>query len=111
MAARLVKRGRWRKPLSPVINFLGVSSGMDGSVTKLLQDWCEGDDSAFVEVAAIVNRELRRLAASYMRRERPGHTLQPTALVNEAWVRLMGQRERADWRNRSHFMAIAAQHM
>jgi RNA polymerase sigma factor (TIGR02999 family) len=64
-----------------------------------------------VQVAETVDRELRRLAASYLRRERPGHTLQPTALVNEAFVRLMGQGARQDWESRSHFVAIAAQHM
>lgn len=58
----------------------------------------------------MVDRELRRLAASYLRRERPGHTLQPTALVNEAFLRLMDQGQH-DWQSRSHFVAIAAQHM
>ena len=62
-------------------------------------------------MAETVDRELRRLAASYLRRERTGHTLQPTALVNEAFVRLMGQGARQDWESRSHFIAIAAQHM
>jgi RNA polymerase sigma-70 factor (ECF subfamily) len=54
---------------------------------------------------------LRRLAASYLRREAPGHTLQPTALVNEAFLRLIGQRERIDWESRTQFMGIAARHM
>jgi RNA polymerase sigma factor (TIGR02999 family) len=58
-----------------------------------------------------VSRELHRLAASYLRRERPGHTLQPTALVNEAFIRLVGQAGRSDWESRSHFVAIAAHHM
>ena len=80
-------------------------------VTMLLQNWRRGDESALVQVAAVVDRELRRLAASYLRRERPGHTLQPTALVNEAFVRLMEQGARPDWESRSHFVAIAAQHM
>lgn len=80
-------------------------------VTMLLQNWRRGDQSALVQVAAVVDRELRRLAASYLRRERPGHTLQPTALVNEAFVRLMEQGARPDWESRSHFVAIAAQHM
>jgi RNA polymerase sigma factor (TIGR02999 family) len=62
-------------------------------------------------VAEIVDRELRRLAASYLRRERPDHTLQPTALVNEAFVRLMGQAGPEDWESRSQFFGIAAQHM
>jgi RNA polymerase sigma-70 factor, ECF subfamily len=79
-------------------------------VTILLQKWRHGDPSALVQVAAIVDRELHRLAASYLRRERPGHILQPTALVNEAFLRLMGQCAQ-DWESRSHFVAIAAQHM
>jgi RNA polymerase sigma-70 factor, ECF subfamily len=80
-------------------------------VTVLLQNWRRGDSSALDTVAQIVDRELRRLAASYLRRERPGHTLQPTALVNEAFLRLMGQGDRVDWESRSHFIAIAARHM
>ena len=80
-------------------------------VTILLQNWRRGDQAALVQVAETVDRELRRLAASYLRRERPGHTLQPTALVNEAYVRLMGQAARQDWESRAHFVAIAAQHM
>lgn len=80
------------------------------SVTVLLQNWRQGDEAALAQVAAIVQRELRRLAASYLRRERPGHTLQPTALVNEAFLRLIGQTE-TNWESRSHFIAIAAQHM
>ena len=88
---------------------------MDGPrtipVTSLLQQWRRGDQAALAEVAAVVDRELHRLAASYLRRERPGHTLQPTALINEAFMRLMGQGARQDWESRSHFVAIAAQHM
>lgn len=80
-------------------------------VTVLLQNWRQGDDSALGQVAEILDRELHRLAASYLRRERPGHTLVPTALVNEAFVRLVGQESTPDWESRSHFIAIAAQHM
>ncbi|MGC4049769.1 MAG: ECF-type sigma factor [Paludibaculum sp.] len=80
-------------------------------MTILLQSWRQGDESALVRVAEIVDRELRRLAASYLRRERPGHILQPTALVNEAFLRLMGQGAGQDWESRSHFVAIAALHM
>jgi RNA polymerase sigma-70 factor (ECF subfamily) len=80
-------------------------------VTVLLQNWRQGDQSAFGQVAETVDRELRRLAAAYLRRERPGHTLQPTALVNEAFIRLIGQASRQDWESRSHFIAIAAGHM
>ena len=80
-------------------------------VTILLQNWRRGDASALDRVAEIVDRELRRLAASYLRRERSGHTLQPTALVNEAFLRLIGQGNQIDWESRSHFIAIAARHM
>jgi RNA polymerase sigma-70 factor, ECF subfamily len=80
-------------------------------VTMLLQNWRRGDAAALDQVAEIVDRELRRLAGSYLRRERRGHTLQPTALVNEAFLRLMGQRDKVDWENRSHFVGIAARHM
>jgi RNA polymerase sigma factor (TIGR02999 family) len=76
-----------------------------------LRNWRQGDQSAFDQVAESIHRELRRLAAYYLRRERAGHTLQPTALVNEAFVRLIGQGDRQDWESRSHFIAIAAQHM
>jgi RNA polymerase sigma factor (TIGR02999 family) len=88
---------------------------MDGPgpvpVTTLLQNWRRGDEGALEEIAAILDRELHRLAASYLRRERSAHTLQPTALVNEAFVRLIGQHGRSDWESRSHFVAIAAHHM
>ena len=80
-------------------------------VTILLQNWRLGDQAALGQVVEIVDRELHRLAASYLRRERPGHTLQPTALVNEAFLRLVGQGARQDWESRSHFVAIAAHHM
>jgi RNA polymerase sigma factor (TIGR02999 family) len=80
-------------------------------VTALLQEWYRGDPSALGRVAEIVERELRRLASSYMRRESSGHTLQPTALVNEAFLRLMGQADRIDWESRSQFIGIAARHM
>src|SRR5262249_34186871 len=81
------------------------------SVTVLLQNWRRGDDAALGRIAEVVDSELRRLAASYLRRERAGHTLQPTALVNEAYLRLVGQGMPPDWESRSHFIAIAANHM
>jgi RNA polymerase sigma-70 factor (ECF subfamily) len=80
-------------------------------VTLLLQNWRQGDQAALGQIAEMVDRELHRLAASYLRRERPGHTLQPTALVNEAFVRLVGPAAQPDWQSRSHFVAIAAHHM
>lgn len=80
-------------------------------VTVLLRNWRQGDEAALAQVAGMVDRELRRLAASYLRRERPGHILQPTALVNEAFLRLMGPGAQQDWESRSHFIGIVAQHM
>jgi RNA polymerase sigma factor (TIGR02999 family) len=88
-----------------------VSPEKSASITRLLHEWRQGDAKALEEVTALVDRELHRLAAAYMRRERSGHTLQPTALVNEAYLRIIGQNEQMDWQSRSHFIAIAAQHM
>lgn len=79
-------------------------------ITKRLLEWGRGDKSAFDDVIPLVERELHRLAHHYMSRERPGHTLQTTALVNEAYLRLVGQNN-VDWQSRSHFYAIAAQMM
>jgi RNA polymerase sigma factor (TIGR02999 family) len=80
----------------------------DRDVTTLLADWRRGDRSALDELTPLVYAELRRLAASYMKYERPDHTLQSTALVHEAYLRLVGGVE-VDWENRSHFFGIAAQ--
>jgi RNA polymerase sigma factor (TIGR02999 family) len=80
-------------------------------VTTLLHNWRRGDAAALGQIAEVLDRELHRVAASYLRRERPGHTLQPTALVNEAYLRLVGQASPPDWESRSHFVAIAANHM
>ena len=71
-------------------------------VTQLLERWSRGDESALEELMPLVYDELHRLAGSYLRRERSGHTLQPTALVNEAYLRLTDQRK-AHWRNRAQF--------
>jgi RNA polymerase sigma factor (TIGR02999 family) len=79
-------------------------------VSRLLQAWGQGDLEARDELVPLVYRELRRRAGAYLRRERADHTLQPTALVHEAYLRLLGQ-ERAAWQNRAHFFGIAAQMM
>lgn len=81
-----------------------------GQVTGLLARWRGGDQQALDAIAPIVYAELRKLAAAYMRRERPDHTLQPTALIHEAYVRLVDQQLPA-FDNRSHFFGIAAQIM
>ena len=79
-------------------------------VTELLAAWRAGSDSALDELVPLVEGELRRLARGYLRRERPGHVLQTTALVNEAFVRLLGW-EYVNWQNRAHFLGMAAQLM
>ena len=79
-------------------------------LTRLLQAWNAGDDGAFERLVPIVYGELHRLARRYMRGERPSHTLQPTALLNEAYVRLRESRN-VQWQGRSHFYAVAAQLM
>lgn len=79
-------------------------------LTQLLVNWGNGDQAALEELLPLVNTELRRLARSYMQRENPGHTLQTSALVNEAYLRLVEQRN-VRWQNRAHFFGIAAQLM
>lgn len=79
-------------------------------ITQLLIDWGKGDQAALEQLMPLVYSELRRLASNYLRRERAGHTLQPTALVNEAYLRLVGQKN-AKWQNRAQFFAISAQFM
>ena len=79
-------------------------------VTQLLIAWSNGDQAALDELVPLVYGELRRVARRYMRRERVGHTLQTTALVNEAYLRLIDA-SRVQWQNRAHFYAIAAQLM
>jgi RNA polymerase sigma factor (TIGR02999 family) len=81
-----------------------------GDVTILLARMTSGDRDALDELTPILYKELRRLAGHFMREERPDHTLQPTALVHEAYLCLVGQ-DRANWQNRAQFMAIAAQIM
>ena len=79
-------------------------------ITELLAEWREGDQSALDELYPLVYDELHRLARRYMSRERKDHTLQTTALINEAYVRLVDQKN-VNWANRSHFFAISAQIM
>jgi RNA polymerase sigma-70 factor (ECF subfamily) len=80
------------------------------NVTQLLLQWNDGDEGALERLMPVVYNELRRLASGYLRRERAGHTLQPTALVNEAYLRLVDQRS-ARWQNRAQFFGVAAQLM
>jgi len=81
-----------------------------GPVTELLSAWREGDSAALEQLIPLVYDELRRLADRYMRREQASHTLQATALVHEAYLRLAREQDR-NWENRTHFFAVAAQIM
>src|SRR6188472_1514243 len=79
-------------------------------VTALLGDWSRGNRAALDQLLPLVYAELRRVAARELRKERADHTLQPTALVHEAYIRLVDQRQ-VDWHNRAHFFGVAAQIM
>jgi RNA polymerase sigma-70 factor, ECF subfamily len=79
-------------------------------VTRLLVAWSDGDQAALEQLTPLVYRELHRLAEGYMQRERPGHLLQTTALVNEAYMRLIDWKN-VCWQNRAHFFGVAAQLM
>jgi RNA polymerase sigma-70 factor (ECF subfamily) len=87
-------------------------SGMSDTheVTLLLAEWAKGNQKALDDLTPLVYRELRQLAAGYLRKERPGHTLQPTALVHEAYARLVDQTN-PTWQSRSHFFGVAARLM
>jgi RNA polymerase sigma factor (TIGR02999 family) len=82
----------------------------DGEVTRLLERWREGDPDVLESLIPLVYGQLHRIAKSYMRREREDHTLQPTALVNEVYMRLLGQRK-VTWHDRGHFYTFAARVM
>jgi RNA polymerase sigma factor (TIGR02999 family) len=81
-----------------------------GEVTRLLQAWTQGDRGALESLIPLVYGDLHRMAERHLRGEKPGHTLQPTAIVNEAYMRLVGS-EGGDWQNRAHFFAAAARSM
>jgi RNA polymerase sigma factor (TIGR02999 family) len=87
-----------------------MAEAPDPRLTRLLQAWQQGDAPAGEQLVPLVYAELRRMARLKLRAERGGHTLQPTALVHEAWLRLM-QQHGANWQNRGQFFAIAAQAM
>ena len=87
-----------------------MTSKATDNLTDLLLKWSNGDKAALEKLMPLIHGELRRLAHRYMRRERDGHTLQTTALVNEAYLRLVN-RKRMQWQNRAHFFAIAAESM
>jgi RNA polymerase sigma factor (TIGR02999 family) len=87
-----------------------MPSASTGAVTRLLRAWSAGDTDAQEELLPLVYHELRRRAAGHLRRDRRDHTLQPTALVHEAYLRLIGQRD-VDWQSRTHFFALASRMM
>lgn len=101
-----------RKEFTEIKEEVGDDAAMPsespGPVTRLLQEWQDGNAEASERLVPLVYAELRRLAAGYIRAERSGHTLQPTALVHEAFLRLVDQRS-IEWKSRAHFVAIAAQ--
>ncbi|CAN5484544.1 sigma-70 family RNA polymerase sigma factor [soil metagenome] len=86
------------------------SANTSQDISRLLRQWSEGNRAAFEELLPLVYEELHRQAARYLRRERAGHTLQTTALIHEAYLRLIDQRD-MQWESRTHFFAIAAQMM
>ncbi|HEX7708808.1 MAG TPA: sigma-70 family RNA polymerase sigma factor [Thermoanaerobaculia bacterium] len=79
-------------------------------VTELLVNWSRGDKAALDRLMPLIYEEMRRIAARYLRNERSEHTLQPTALVNEAYMRLVGQKD-VSWQNRAHFLGVSAEIM
>ena len=81
------------------------------SITQLLVQWSQGNQAALDELAPKVYRELHGLARTYLKRGRPNQTLQPSALINEAWLRLIGRSQPIQWENRAHFFGIAARLM
>ncbi|MGA2372006.1 MAG: sigma-70 family RNA polymerase sigma factor [Candidatus Korobacteraceae bacterium] len=88
----------------------GTGTPPVGEVSELLRAWSDGDRAALDNLTPIVYGELRRLAGRYMKGDRPGHSLQTTALVNEAYMRLVDYK-RMNWQNRAHFFAVSAQLM
>ena len=87
-----------------------IEETLGRDITDLLVEWSQGDQGALDQLMPRVTQELRRLAERYLENETPGHTLQPTALVNELYLRLI-DRKKMDWRNRAHFFAFAARTM
>jgi len=95
---------------NPIPSVKLMTSPSPHQVTQLLLDWSNGSQAALDELIPLVDRELHRLAHHYMRQERPGHTLQTTALVNEVYLKLVDQKH-VHWKNRAHFFALSAQLM
>ena len=107
MRIRLLLAGR---RLYPVAVSAFYAMGDTSEITALLDEWTRGNVRALDQLLPLVYQELRAIAKRQLRREREGHTLQPTALVHEAYLRLVDQRQ-VDWRSRAHFFGVAAQVM
>jgi RNA polymerase sigma factor (TIGR02999 family) len=90
--------------------FMQERGGEAGNVTHMLRDWRDGQTQALENLLPFVYAELHRQAANFLRKERPGHTLQTTALINEAYLKLIDCRD-VNWQDRAHFFAVAAQAM
>ena len=91
----------------PLLSFHAYMHSSSGEITELLAEWSQGDPDALERLMPLVFEDLRQLARKHFRREPEGHTLQPTALVHEVYVRLVGQRK-VEWQNRAQFFAFAA---
>jgi RNA polymerase sigma factor (TIGR02999 family) len=87
-----------------------MQTPQSNQVTQLLLDWSRGERAALDELMPLVYQELRKLASSYLRSERPDHTLQPTALIHEAYLRMIGH-DMPQWQSRAHFFGVAARLM
>ena len=87
-----------------------MQTPQSNQVTRLLLDWSHGDRAALDQLMPMVYQELRKLASSYLRSERPDHTLQPTALIHEAYLRMVGS-DMPEWQSRAHFFGVAARLM
>jgi RNA polymerase sigma factor (TIGR02999 family) len=87
-----------------------MQTPQSNQVTRLLLDWSHGDKAALNQLMPLVYQELRKLASSYLRSERPDHTLQPTALIHEAYLRMIGG-DMPEWQSRAHFFGVAARLM
>src|SRR6516164_9161332 len=98
-----------RKQLGGVVEVCPLNTAQS-QITQLLKQWGDGSGQALEALMPLVYNELKRLAGSYLRRERPDHTLQSAALVNEAYLRLVDQTQ-TRWQNKAHFYGIAAQMM
>jgi len=107
---RLAAQRSILSPMSASTNLPAASRLPHGDVTRLLLAWRQGDDTALDDLIPLVYAQLHRMAARYLKHERPGHTLQPTAIVHEAYLKLLPRQEE-NWQSRAHFFAVAAQSM